>query len=159
MIYAEVCDRPDTRQRLVTKHQPGLGKLISVHGISPLFLQRAAIVAVVSFLFFLATLLYFYLEQSIGYFVLSSAFLVVYIFTMIGWVIQKRNTVSLYENGITHRKFSATWDEIQSVKVDAATGITIVKSSGESLAIGKTTADIGRIALLIKQKLSEAGEN
>ena len=131
-----------------------LGPLISSHGISPVFLQRAAIIAIVSFLFFLGTLAYFYIQQQLIYFVLSSAFLVVYIFTMVSWVFQKRNIVSIYENGIARRKFITTWDEIKSVTAEADSGITIVKSDGESLTIPKTTADIGRIAMLVRQNLS-----
>ena len=129
------------------------GTLISVHGTSPVFLQRAAIVAILSFFFFLAMLLVFYVRQQMIYFVLSTAFLIVYIFTLIGWVMQKRTLVSVYENGIKHRKFAATWDEIKSVRSDAETGITLVKDGGETLTIGKTTADIGRIAMLVKQNL------
>ena len=137
----------------MAKTHPRLGALVSTHGIAPLFLQRAAIVAVVSFLFFLITLIFFYLEQQFMYFILSSAFLVIYIFTMIGWVLQKLNVVSIYENGIERRKFSAKWDEINSVKVEADSGITIVKAGGETVTIPKTTADIGRIALMIRQNL------
>lgn len=130
-----------------------LGALISTHGISPLFLQRAAIIAILSFLFFLITLIFFYLQQGFMYFVLSTAFLVIYVFTMIGWVFQKRNVVSIYENGISRRQFLATWDEIKSVKAETDSGITIVKSDGEELLIPKSTADIGRIAVLIRQHL------
>ena len=130
-----------------------LGALVSSHGTSPVFLQRAAIIAILSFLFFLVTLLYFYIQQEIMYFVLSSAFLVIYIFTMIGWVMQKRNVVSVYENGIAKKQFAATWDEIKSVKAEAGSGITIVKSDGESMTIPKTTADVGRIAMIIRQNL------
>ena len=136
-----------------TPNKKKLGKLISSHGTSPLFLQRAAIIAILAFLFFLITLIFFYLQQQFMFFIMSSSFLVIYVFTMIGWVLQKRNVVSVYENGISKRKFSATWDEINSVKAESDSGITITKAGGESLTIPKTTADIGRIALLIRQHL------
>jgi hypothetical protein len=51
----------------MTKTQE-LGKLKSVYGISPAYLQRAAIVAIVSFVFFLLMLVAFSLRQNIGYF-------------------------------------------------------------------------------------------
>jgi magnesium-transporting ATPase (P-type) len=130
-----------------------LGSLISSHGISPVFLQRAVIIAILSFLFFLITLIFFYLQQGFMYFILSTAFLIIYVFTMIGWVMQKRNVVSIHENGIARRNFITTWDEIKSVTAEADSGITIVKSDGESLTIPKTTADIGRIAVMIRQNL------
>ena len=101
----------------------------------------------------MGTLLIFYTQQSIGYFVLSTAFLVVYIFTLIGWVMQKRNVVSIYESGIAYRKFTSTWDDIESVTADPKSGITIVKTNGDSITIGKTISDIGRIALVVKQNL------
>jgi len=133
--------------------QKKLGALVSVHGISPVFLQRAAIVAVLAFFFFLAMLLVFYLRQQIVYFVLSTAFLVVYIFTMIGWVMQRRNVVSIYENGIAYRKFASRWDEIKSVVADAEWGIAIVKTNGESATISKTIADFEKIAVTIRKRL------
>ena len=131
-----------------------LGPLISTHGTSPVFLQRAVIVAILSFLFFIITLLFFYIQQELMYFVMSTAFLVIYILTMIGWVMQKRNTVSMYENGIAYRKFAATWDEVKSVTADSKSGITIVKLSGDSTVIGRSIADIGRIAVVIRANLS-----
>jgi len=105
----------------------------------------------------MAMLVVFYIRQQIFYFVLSTAFLIVYIFTMIGWVMQRRNTVSIYENGIGHRSFTAAWDEIQSVKTDAKTGITIVKSNGQSATIGKSIAGIDQIAIAIRNNLARLG--
>src|SRR5437868_2039547 len=115
--------------------QKDLGAIISVHGTSGVFLQRAAIVAILSFFFFMSMLVVFYVRQQIVYFILSTAFLIVYIFTMIGWVMQKRNSVSIYEHGIGHRSFVPAWDEIQSGKADSKTGITIVKVDGRSVTI------------------------
>ena len=135
------------------KHRTDLGDRVGTHGISPAFLQRAAIVAILSFLFFMTMLLVFYVRQQFIYFVLSTAFLVVYIFTMIGWVMQKRNVVSIYENGITYRKFAARWDEIKSVKSDSKSGITIVSTKGESTTIGKSVADLEIVAGMIREHL------
>ncbi|HEX6125802.1 MAG TPA: hypothetical protein VFZ23_10570 [Pyrinomonadaceae bacterium] len=131
----------------------GLGQVVSVHGISPVYLQRAAVVAILSFFFFLTTLLVFYLQQRLLYFILSTSFLVVYIFTMIGWVMQKRNTVSIHENGVAYRKFVSTWGEIKSVKSDPGSGITITKLNGESATIGKSIEDHGVIAAAIARRL------
>ena len=52
-------------------------------GTSPAQLQRAAFIAVLSFLFFLAMMFTYYLRQSLLYFLLATAFLVVYVITMI----------------------------------------------------------------------------
>jgi hypothetical protein len=50
---------------------------------SPVQLQRAAFIAVLSFLFFLAMMFTYYVRQSLLYFLLATAFLVVYVITMI----------------------------------------------------------------------------
>ena len=71
----------------------GLGPLISTHGTSPKFVQRAAVVALASFAFFLLMMAAFYARPQIGYFVLATAFLVVALFTLIGIWMQKRSTI------------------------------------------------------------------
>lgn len=129
-----------------------LGKLISVHGTSPAFLQRAAIVAILSFFFFLTMLIAFYIRQQFGYFVLSSSFLAVYLFTMIGWWMQKRNVVSIYENGITHRKFIASWDEIESSsRYDQ--GIRLISRSGFETVLPGSINNIEQLAVFISSKI------
>ena len=140
---------------MTTSKPKDLGTVLSVHGTSPVFLQRAAIIACLSFFFFMSMLVVFYVRQQIVYFILSTAFLIVYIFTMIGWVMQKRNTVSIYENGIGHRSFTAAWDEIRSVKADSKAGITIVKTNGKSVTIPETIAEVDQIALLIRNHLPD----
>ncbi len=111
-----------------------LGEPISRHPISPVYVQRAAIVAVASFFFFLATLVAFYIRQQFGFFLLSTGFLVVYIFTLVGWVIQKRNLVTLYENGLTYRKFRTVWSEVNSLTAKK-NGLEIAKNSKQKTVI------------------------
>ena len=133
--------------------QPNLGRTISVHGTSPALLQRAAIVAILSFLFFLTTLLLFYTQQQMIYFLLSTAFLIIYIFTMVGWVMQKRNVVTIHENGLAYKKFKTTWNEIKSVNSTVTSGITIVTEQGEQVVIGRNVSDIAGIARAIRNHL------
>ncbi|MBK9215175.1 MAG: hypothetical protein IPM59_06190 [Chloracidobacterium sp.] len=57
-----------------------------MNSISPAHVQRVAFIAVLSFLFFLAMMLAYYLRGSLLYFLLATAFLVVYTFTMISFV-------------------------------------------------------------------------
>ncbi len=139
---------------MTARQRKDLGTIVRVHGTSPVYLQRAAIIAGLSFVFFMGTLLIFYTQQSIGYFVLSTAFSVVYIFTLIGWVIQKRTSVSIFVNGITYRKFTSSWDEIKSVTADSKSGLMIVKSNGDSITIGKSVAGLNEIAVTIRKNLS-----
>ena len=145
---------PDREFPMAQPTKAELGRLISTHGISSVYLQRAAIVAVISFLFFLIGLLFFYIQQSIMYFILSTAFLIVYIFTMISWVLQKKNVVTLYENGITYRKFGSTWDDIKSVTSSSNAGIALTRTDGESVTIGRTVSDVDMIAVAIRKHLA-----
>ena len=52
----------------------------------PAGIQRAVFIAVLSFLFFLAMMVAFYIRQSVLYFLLATAFLIVYIVTMMSLV-------------------------------------------------------------------------
>lgn len=102
--------------------------------MSPAYLQRAAVVCVVSFVFFLVMLVVFYIRQQIGYFLLSTGFLVVYVFTLIGWLMQKRNVVAVHVNGLKYKKFQAAWDEIESIKTNAE-GLLVTKDKREKTLI------------------------
>ncbi len=131
-----------------------LGPSVSQYTTSPANLQRAAIVSVVSFAFFLAMLAAFYLRQQIGFFLLSTGFLVVYIITSIGWVLQKRNFVTIYENGISYRKFRAVWDEIQSVTA-GKNGLEIASSRRDKIIIPTSMSGYNEIVNAVKRGLDK----
>lgn len=59
--------------------------------ISPKQLQRAVFITALSFLFFLAMMFAYYIRQSALYFLLATAFLIVYIITMISFVRLRRS--------------------------------------------------------------------
>jgi hypothetical protein len=134
----------------VPEHPKNLGRLISTHSTSPVYLQRAAIVAVVSFVFFLAMLVVLYIRQQLGYFLLSTGFLIVYVFTLIGWVMQKRNVVGVYENGLKYKKFQAAWDEIASVNANSD-GLEIARNKREKIRIPPSVTGYERIVRAVKQ--------
>lgn len=54
--------------------------------MSSAHIQRAAFLAVLSFVFFLAMMVAYYVRGSILYFLLATAFLIVYIVTMVSFV-------------------------------------------------------------------------
>ena len=54
--------------------------------------QRAVFIAVLSFLFFLVMMIAFYVRQSMLYFLLATAFLIIYIFTMFSFVRLRRTS-------------------------------------------------------------------
>lgn len=131
--------------------ETNLGKLESVHAIAPANLQRAVIVAVLSFVFFLGTLLAFYVRQNIGYFLLSTAFLLVYILTMFGWIMLRKNVLKIYENGFSYKKFSARWREIETVSARGKS-FEIIKTGGEKIVLSEAIEGIEQILALINAR-------
>lgn len=126
-----------------------LGRLLSVHGIAPAYLQRAVFIVVLSFLFFLIMMFVYYARQSLVYFLLASAFLLLYLITMFSWVMQRRNIVSVYENGVSYRGRSASWSEIHRVDDKGTLHIT----NGKPMVLPQTLHESERIMNLIKRNL------
>ena len=135
-----------------------LGKLESVHGISSVYLQRAAIIAVLSLIFFMAMLIAFYVRQNIGYFVISSAFLIVYLFTLVSWIMQRRNVVKIFEKGIRYKTFEGRWNEIETATVHRdgtnKTHIEIKKGNHEIACIPSSIQEFDQITHIIQRKIS-----
>lgn len=119
------------------------GKLLSVHPIAPAYVQRAVFVTVLSFAFFIATMVVYYLRQSLVFFVLASAFLVVYLAMMFSLIMLRRSTVVVYENGIDLRKRYTAWGEMAGISddgvisVNAGKDITLPSALGERAALVK----------------------
>jgi hypothetical protein len=133
-----------------------LGKLISIHTIAPAFLQRAVIIAVLSFVFFLAMLAVFSVRQNFIYFFLSTAFLIVYLFTMFGWLMMRKNILKIYENGLTYRKFTARWNEIEAVEPNNKNGkinCEIRKTKGEKITLTDSIYEVEKAVRLIEAKV------
>ncbi|HQX56978.1 MAG TPA: hypothetical protein PLP07_13710 [Pyrinomonadaceae bacterium] len=125
-----------------------LGRLVSIFGIHPSYLQRAVFVAVLSFLFFIAMMFVFYMRQQFGYFLLATAFLFVYIVTMLSWVVQRKNLVKVYQDGIEYRKFSCKWSEIDTVSKETERQrdhIVIKSKDGRTVLIPASIAGINEL--------------
>ncbi len=60
-----------------------MGNELEKTPVSPAHFQRAVFIAVLSFMFFLAMMFAFYIRQSMLYFLLATAFLILYIVTMV----------------------------------------------------------------------------
>lgn len=137
-----------------------LGKLESVHGIAPAFLQRAAVIAVLSFVFFLSMLVIFSLVQNFVYFLLATAFLIVELVTLFVWVSQRRNEFQMFENGFVYRKQEVFWREIESVKAEnrQKTQVEIVLRSGKKFLLGSATYGVEVIARRVEAKIADNSE-
>jgi hypothetical protein len=130
-----------------------LGKLESVHGISPVFLQRAAVVAVLSFLFFILMLVAFSMRQNIGYFLLATAFLLVQLLTLFGWLKQRGAMLKVYERGFVYKKQTFRWDEIEAIdgKTESRPGggekinFEIRKTGGEKIVLTEAIHGVEKV--------------
>jgi hypothetical protein len=133
-----------------------LGKLISVHMIAPAFLQRAVIVAVLAFLFFLVTMTMFSMWRNFLYFFLATAFLLVYLATMFGWLMLRKNILKIYENGLTYRKSTVRWSELERVETQTHNGKTtyrIHKAKGEPIVLSDALYELEKAVALIAARI------
>ncbi len=132
-----------------------LGKLERTHSVAPAYIQRAVVVCVAAFICFLVMMGGFYIRQNIGYFLLSTAFLIVYVLTMFSLVMLKRSVVNVYENGISYKKFRANWHEIASARMAKdAKGknfAEIIKKDDEKIVLSDSIENIEKIVEKIKE--------
>lgn len=129
-----------------------LGKIQSIHAVAPIHVQRAAIVAILSFIFFLAMLAMFSYRQQFGYFILATAFMAVEIFTLLGFFSLRRNVLKIFERGLCYRKRCFSWDEIVSIETNPKTGISLALKDGRNLVLPATLYQLD----LASQKISFA---
>jgi hypothetical protein len=140
-----------------------LGALVSIYGIAPASLQRAAIVAVVSFVFFLLMLIVFSVRQNVGYFLLATAFLIVQLFTLFGFFSAKRIVFKQFVNGFTYKKHVCRWDEIESIdmreesKLIGGTKINceIKKINGEKIVLTEAIFGIESIVEKVRAEIAK----
>jgi hypothetical protein len=144
----------------MTNQTQNLGKLESVHGISPVYLQRALIVIVLSFIFFMVMLIAFSLRQQIGYFLLATAFLIVKLFTLFGFMSQRKKAVILYENGLVLGKQVCRYDEVKEIRLKQTSKLLgekneceITKTNGEKIVLPEAIHDVHRIMEKIDEKV------
>jgi hypothetical protein len=145
----------------MTQQTLKLGKLERVHGISPASLQRALILIILSFIFFLAMLIAFSIRQQIGYFILATAFLIVKLFTLFGWMMQRKKAVLLYENGLVLGKQVCFYRDIENIHLKQTSRMLggekieceIVKTDGEKIVLPEAIHDVHGILDQVEEKL------
>ena len=130
-----------------------LGRLVNTYLTAPAFIQRAAIIAIVSFLFFLAMLIAFTARGQMIYLVLAGAFLVVNIFTLIGFVMQRRNEVKVFENGIIYRGNQVEWGDLVSAEIDPTGQLNLKTRQQSTIVIPKTIANLGKLDEYIRHQI------
>ncbi|MEP6849725.1 MAG: hypothetical protein ABI999_12785 [Acidobacteriota bacterium] len=130
-----------------------LGKLIGSHGIAPVFIQRAVVISIISFLFFLAMMLGFYLRQNLGYFLLATAFLLVYLITMFSWMMQRKTELRIFENGLSFKKKSIRWTEIKQVGDDGV----LDANDGTKMTFPRSLRDFDAVINTIRARAGTEG--
>jgi len=123
----------------MSEQQKDLGRLVAIHPIAPIYIQRAIFIAVLSFLFFLGTMTGFYLRQNVIYFLLATAFLLVYLVTMFSWFTQRKSVVKVYERGIEYKARSLEWSDIASVTSEKP--VLITPKSGKVFELPSTISE------------------
>ena len=129
-----------------------LGTFECAFPISPLYLARVIFVAALSFAFFLAMLLGFYIREQIGYFILSSAFLVVYLLTMFGWFLLRRQKLQVHEFGISYRRAKILWNEITSIEDLGERSFLIKGSDGTVLQVSDAVSESEKVRKIVRRK-------
>jgi hypothetical protein len=132
-----------------------LGRLVSVHGMSPAYRQQAVFIIILSFLFFLSTIVAFYMFGRFLFFLLASGFLMVYLISLISFLMQRRFSVRTYEKGIEYRSFSNRWEDLEVVKwkTDRRSRILeMVNSDGACIVIPASIHEIERLANIIAER-------
>jgi hypothetical protein len=131
-----------------------LGRLISVHPIAPIYVQRAVFIALLSFLFFAAMMVAFYVRQSLGYFLLATGFLFVYLVTMFSWFSMRKKVVQVFENGFEYRNVRYSWSDVTGISEKPPLKIDLAE--GRPLELPSTIAEPDILARRIKRQISGA---
>lgn len=95
----------------------------------------------------------YYLQQGFVYFLLSTAFLVIYLITMTSWILQRRNVVKIYENGIEYRKFSCLWNEIGSISAGESNTVLVKTKAGGKFTIPAAISGLDKIVAALKKNI------
>jgi len=127
-----------------------LGRIVAVYGIAAIHVQRAVFMAVLSFMFFLAMMFAFYILQSALYFLLSTAFLIIYLLTMFSFVMQRKKHFEIFERGFRYKKQNVLWEEI--TEVDHAGTISL--RDGKPITMPKTINEFDTLIALLRARAS-----
>lgn len=134
------------------KKRKQLGHIERTFEISPLYLARVIFVAALSFVFFLAMLFGFYVREQIGYFILSSAFLVVYLMTMVGWLLLKRQRLEIHSNGVSYRRNRILWDEVVGIDGVDGKSFRIRASDGTVIQVSDAVSNWQEVRKILAEK-------
>ncbi len=134
------------------RREVNIGAFESEFAISPQYLARVIFVAALSFIFFLGMLFGFYIREQIGYFILSSAFLVVYLLTMFGWFVLRRQRLRIHEEGISYRRTRIAWKNVSGVEELDPRSFVLRTSDGAVLRVSDAVSDWVKVREIVRQR-------
>jgi len=102
-------------------------------------------------------------RQSFVFILMGTAFLVVELFTLFGWLAQKNTEFRLFENGFSYKKFVCLWNEIESVNVKKESSLAsgakinclVRKTDGQEIVLTDAIKDLERIVKTIDEKMRQ----
>ncbi len=90
-----------------------------------------------------------YLRPGTIYFFLATAFLVIYVISLISLLGQRKNTVKIYEHGFEFKKESVVWNEVTGVEDDR-----VIRLTGErTITIPGSLQDVSGLIARLKAAL------
>jgi hypothetical protein len=105
-------------------------------------------IAVLSFLFFLGMMIGFYVRQNIFYFLLATAFLLVYLVMMVSWFIQRKSVVKVFERGVEYKDRALEWSDIESVSDENS--VVINPKAGKPIELPSAICEPAELARNIR---------
>ena len=99
-------------------------------------------------------MLAFYVRQSLGYFLLATGFLFVYLVTMFSWFTMRKKVVRTFENGFEYRSVQYSWSEVRGISERLPLKIDL--TTGKSLELPSTIAEPDILARRIRSHISRA---
>jgi hypothetical protein len=103
----------------------------------------------------------FLIRPGFVFVLLGTAFLVVQLFTLFGWLGQRNTEFKLFENGFSYKKFVCFWNEIESIHVKAESQLTggakinclVRKTGGQEIVLTDVIEDLESIVKIIDGKM------
>ena len=120
--------------------------------MAPAHLQRAVFIVVLSFIFFLAMMFAYYIRQNLLYFLLASAFLLLYLVTLVSFAMHRKNVVEVYEKGLKYKSQQVEWGDITAVDEDAK----VTLAGGRSITLPKMVVNADKLIDTIRSRSAEA---
>lgn len=125
-----------------------LGRVVAVHPVTAAYQQRAVFIAFLSLVFFFGMMIAFYVRQSALYFLLATAFLIIYLVMIFSWFAQRKSVVRIHDRGFEFKKCLLAWDEIDSITDSGQ--ITVIPKNGKPVQLPATISEPEALARHIR---------